>query len=83
MTDDDTLEPPRCTHIKGASIKLGELRMEWFKKLPPGSIRSFLQLFESFVARFVINTRASKGVNSLLTFHKGNNETLINHNKRY
>ena len=64
-------------------MSLGDLKLKWFEKLPPGSIRSFLQLFESFMAQFDINTKAPKGVCSFLTFHKGKNETLRNYNKRY
>ena len=62
---------------------LGNLRLEWFDTLPPGSIRSFIQLSESFMALFVINTKAPKSVNSLLTLRKGKNETLRNYRKRY
>ncbi|PSS08152.1 Topoisomerase [Actinidia chinensis var. chinensis] len=36
---------------------LGNLELKWFDKLPPGSIENFHQLAESFVARFVINTK--------------------------
>ncbi|GFZ00954.1 hypothetical protein Acr_14g0005890 [Actinidia rufa] len=39
---------------------LGDLGLKWFDRLPPGSIENFYQLTESFVARFVINTKAPK-----------------------
>ena len=55
---------------------LRDLGMKWFDKLPVGSIKSFHQLFESFVARLVINTKAPKGVNSFLMLRKSKNETL-------
>ena len=59
-----------------------DLRLKWFDKLPLGSIKSFLYLFESFVARFIINTKAPKSVSSLLTFCICKNEMLHNYNKR-
>ena len=35
------------------------------------------------MTRFVINTKAPKGMSSLLTLRKGKNEMLPNYNKRY
>ena len=61
---------------------LSDLGLKWFKKLPLRSIRSFIQFSKSFVARFVINTRALKGVTSLLTLCKGINEMLHNYKKQ-
>ncbi|GFS45196.1 hypothetical protein Acr_00g0094790 [Actinidia rufa] len=81
--NDDTLKSSRRTHIHGFPPTLGDLRLKWFEKLLSGSIRSFLQLVESFMARFVINTKAPKYVSSFLTLFKGKNETLHNYNKRY
>ena len=40
-------------------------------------------MFESFVTRFVINTKVSKGMRSLMTVQKGKNEMLSNYNRRY
>ena len=65
------------------SLSLGDLMLKWFDKLLAGSIRSFYQPNESFVARFVINTKTLKCVSSLLTLHKGKNETLCNYRKHY
>ncbi|GFZ14587.1 hypothetical protein Acr_24g0007770 [Actinidia rufa] len=62
---------------------LGDLGLKWFDLLPGRSIGSFHQLTESFVARFVINTKALKGVGSFLTLRKGQNESLCNYNKHY
>ncbi|GFY87741.1 glutamate receptor 3.6 [Actinidia rufa] len=62
---------------------LGDLGLKWFDKLLTMSIKSFSHLFESFVARFMINTRAPKGVSSLLMLCKGKNETLRNYRKHY
>ena len=65
------------------SSSLGDLRFKWFDKLPAGSIKSFYQFFEPFVARFVINTKALKDSSYLLTLHKGKNETLHNYSQWY
>ncbi|GFZ00952.1 hypothetical protein Acr_14g0005870 [Actinidia rufa] len=62
---------------------LGDLGLKWFDRLPPGSIENFYQLTESFVARFVINTKAPKAVSSLLTLKKGKNESIRSYSKRY
>ncbi|GFY94866.1 hypothetical protein Acr_10g0002510 [Actinidia rufa] len=62
---------------------LGDLGLKWFDRLPPGSTESFYQLIESFVARFVINTKAPKAIGSLLTLKKGRNESTRNYSKRY
>ncbi|PSR88326.1 DEAD-box ATP-dependent RNA helicase [Actinidia chinensis var. chinensis] len=62
---------------------LGNLGLKWFDKLLVGSIKSFHQLIELFVAQFVINTRVLKGVSSLLTLRKGKNKTICNYSKRY
>ncbi|GFZ19486.1 hypothetical protein Acr_28g0001910 [Actinidia rufa] len=39
---------------------MGDLDLKWSDKLPVGSIGSFYQLTGSFVARFIINTKAMK-----------------------
>ncbi|XP_057471058.1 uncharacterized protein LOC130759855 [Actinidia eriantha] len=62
---------------------LGDLVLKWFDRLPLGSIENFYQLAESFIARFVINTKAPKAVGSLLTLRKGKNESIRNYSKRY
>ena len=62
---------------------LGDLGLKCFNKLHAGSIKNFHQLTESFIARFVINTKALKGVGSLLTLRKGKNEIIKNYNKQY
>ena len=62
---------------------LGDLGLKWFDKLPPGSVGSFYQLTESFVARFIINTRAPKAIGSLMTLKKGKNESIRSYSKRY
>ena len=55
---------------------LGDLGLKCFKKLPKGLIKNFHQLTESFVARFVINTKAMKGAGLLLTLRKGKNKSI-------
>ncbi|XP_057466148.1 uncharacterized protein LOC130755691 [Actinidia eriantha] len=62
---------------------LGNLGLKWFNRLLPGSIENFYQLTESFIARFVINTKAPKAVGSFLTLRKGKNESIRNYSKRY
>ena len=62
---------------------LGNIGLKWFDRLPAGSIGSFHQLTESFITRFVINTKALKGVGFFLTLMKGKNESLCNYNKLY
>ena len=62
---------------------LGDFKLKWFDKLPTESIENFHQLIESFVARFVINMKAPKGIGSLLNLRKGKNKTICNYNKRY
>ncbi|XP_057495649.1 uncharacterized protein LOC130780645 [Actinidia eriantha] len=65
------------------SSSLGDLGLKWFDKLPQGLIENFHQLTESFMARFVINTKVPKGVGSLLTLRKGKNELVRNYRKQY
>ena len=64
-------------------IELRGSMLKWFDWMPLGSIRCFHQLTESFVAQFVINTKAPKGVDFLLTLRKGKNESLRNYSKSY
>ncbi|GFS38479.1 hypothetical protein Acr_00g0057730 [Actinidia rufa] len=68
--------------IESILIQSGRPGMKWFDRLPPGSIESFYQLIESFVARFVINTKAPKAVGLLLTLKKGRNESIGSYSKR-
>ncbi|GFS32686.1 hypothetical protein Acr_00g0024030 [Actinidia rufa] len=62
---------------------LGDLGLKWFDKLSIRSIQNFHQLTESFVAQFMINKKAPKGVGSLLMLRKGKNKSICNYNKRY
>ena len=64
-------------------LSLGDLGLKWFDKLPTGSIESFHQFTESFIARFIINTKAPKGVGFLLMLKKCKNESIQNYSKRY
>ncbi|GFZ21140.1 hypothetical protein Acr_29g0003020 [Actinidia rufa] len=64
-------------------LSLGDLGLKWFKHTFREADQEFLLVTESFVARFVINTMAPKGVSSLLTLRKGKNETIHNYKKRY
>ncbi|GFY94695.1 hypothetical protein Acr_10g0000800 [Actinidia rufa] len=69
--------------VQRTNLSLGDLGLKSFDKLPAGSIENFYQLTESFVAQFVINTKAPKAVGSLLTLKKGKNESIRNYSKRY
>ena len=62
---------------------LGDLGLKWFDRLPAGSIGNFHQLTESFVTRFVTNTKTTKGIGFILTLKKGKVKLLYNYNKRY
>ena len=62
---------------------LGDLRLKWVDKLPADSIENFHHLTKLFVALFIINTKAPKCVESLLTLRKGKNESIRNYSKRY
>ena len=57
---------------------LGDLGLKFFDKLIAESIENFHHLTKSFVAQFVINMRAPKGVRSLLPLRKGKNESIRN-----
>ncbi|GFZ05532.1 hypothetical protein Acr_17g0011040 [Actinidia rufa] len=59
------------------------LGSKWFNRMPVRLIGIFHKLTKSFIARFVINTKAPKGVGSFLTLRKGRNELLHKYNKCY
>ena len=75
MAFGDHLDPLMCRVFPSS---LGDLRLKWFARLPVATIESFYQLIESFIARFVINTKVPKFVGSFLTLRKGKNGTLYN-----
>ncbi|XP_028058877.1 uncharacterized protein LOC114262710 [Camellia sinensis] len=62
---------------------LGETRLRWFDRLPAGSIRSWKQLSEEFLARFVSNTKILKKQDTLFGLRKEQEETLRNYARRY
>ena len=62
---------------------LGDLKLKWFDRLLAKLIETFHQLARSFIAQLVINTKAPKGIGSLLTLKKGKNESLHNYNNHY
>ncbi|GFZ14402.1 hypothetical protein Acr_24g0005920 [Actinidia rufa] len=75
--------PPRFTLYDGKSdprSHSGQSRAEMVRQI---TARVDRELTESFVARFVINTKAPKTVGSLLMLKKGKNESIRNYNKRY
>ena len=62
---------------------LGQMGLRWFDRLPRGSITSWLQLQEAFLARFKNNTTTPKNNNDLLALRKGGNESLKEYSRRY
>ncbi|XP_028079416.1 uncharacterized protein LOC114281164 [Camellia sinensis] len=62
---------------------LGETRLQWFDRLPTGSIRGWKQLSEEFLARFVSNTKIPKEPDTLFSLRKEQEETLRNYARRY
>ncbi|XP_028071749.1 uncharacterized protein LOC114274078 [Camellia sinensis] len=62
---------------------LGELGLRWFDKLPNGSIYDWTQLSETFLARFVSNSRVPKQLDTLFNIRKDRKETLRQYARRY
>ncbi|XP_028114251.1 uncharacterized protein LOC114312001 [Camellia sinensis] len=62
---------------------LGETRIQWFDRLPAGSIHGWKQLSEEFLARFVSNTKIPKEPDTLFGLRKEQKETLRNYARRY
>ncbi|GFZ09797.1 hypothetical protein Acr_21g0003960 [Actinidia rufa] len=83
QSDSNSVAPSARRVSPGRARSSVDLRETINTKLPAGLIGSFHQLTESFVTRFVINTKVSKGVDSFLMLQKGKNESLRNYNKCY
>ncbi|XP_028109132.1 uncharacterized protein LOC114307879 [Camellia sinensis] len=62
---------------------LGEIELRWFDRLPAGSIRSWKQLSEEFLAKFVSNTKIPKEQDTLFGLRKEQEETLRHYARRY
>ena len=64
-SDSNSVAPSKRRVSPGRARSSMDLRETINTKLPIGLIASFHQLTESFVTRFVINTKVPKGVDSL------------------
>jgi hypothetical protein len=62
---------------------LGEVAMMWFNQLGAGTIFSWDQLAEAFVAQFITNSRKRKEMGTLLTMKLEDNETLKDYSTRF
>ncbi|XP_028121538.1 uncharacterized protein LOC114318778 [Camellia sinensis] len=62
---------------------LGEHDLRWYDKLPPQPIYGWAQLSEAFLARFVSNSRISKGLDTLFNTRKDKKESLREYARRY
>uniref|UniRef100_A0A2N9IV79 Uncharacterized protein n=1 Tax=Fagus sylvatica TaxID=28930 RepID=A0A2N9IV79_FAGSY len=62
---------------------LGEVGLRWFDCLDHESIRSWQEMFESFTARFITNTRKPKEIDALLALKMKAEETLKSYSARY
>jgi hypothetical protein len=62
---------------------LGEVALWWFNQLGRRTIKSWRQMAEAFVARFITNSRRSKGVDSLLIMKLGDNESIKDYSTRF
>ena len=56
---------------------LGEVGLRWFDHLKQGSIRSWKEMSDIFTARFIMNTRKPKEIDSLLALRR-NVEVILN-----
>jgi hypothetical protein len=62
---------------------LGEVGLRWFDRLEHGSIRSWKEMSKIFTARFIMNTRKPKEIDSLLALTMRVGETLKSYSTRY
>ena len=61
----------------------GELALDWFHKLPNGSVKTWAGLVEMFVARFVTNKLQPLRVDALMALKITKDECLRAYAKRY
>jgi hypothetical protein len=62
---------------------LGEVGLRWFDRLDHGSIHSWQEMSESFIARFITNTWKPKEIDALLALKMKAGETLKSYSARY
>lgn len=68
---------------KALPSSLGSLGLQWFNKLPAGSIRSFAELKRAFNTRFITSNYQAKEPDALSQMRKCPNETLREYADRY
>ena len=57
---------------------LGKVTLRWFNQLGRQTINSWIQMAETFVARFITNSRKTREMDALLTMKFQDNETIKN-----
>jgi hypothetical protein len=62
---------------------LGPMSLRWFNCLQHSSIRSWDELAEAFVSRFITNSRKPKEFDSLMSMRMKDMESLKNYSSRY
>ena len=62
---------------------LGEVRLRWFDCLEHELIRSWREMSKAFTARFIMNTRKPKEIDTLLALTMKAEETLKSYSTRY
>jgi hypothetical protein len=62
---------------------LGEVELRWFNQLGKRTIKSWIQMAEAFVARFITNSRRTREMDALLTMKLEDNETIKDYSTRF
>jgi hypothetical protein len=62
---------------------LGEVALRWFNQLGRRTIKSWIQMAEAFVARFITNSRKTREMDALLTMKLEDNETIKEYSTRF
>ena len=64
-------------------MNLGDTSMKWYENLAPESTRSWKQMTELFIARFIISNKRLKDIGASLTFKRRVRESLRQYAIRY
>jgi hypothetical protein len=62
---------------------LGEVALRWFNQIERGTIGSWNQMAETFVGRFITNSRRREGLDTLMKIKLGDSESLKNYSARF
>jgi hypothetical protein len=62
---------------------LGEVALRWFNQLGRQTINSWTQMVETFVARFITNSRKTREMDALLTMKFQENETIKDYSTKF